>query len=222
MKKSITLLSLFLFFSCTHQHHHSNINEKYLDPQCNAEEWNKAFENKEKDTILFQKQILERLPLKKGATVADVGAGTGVFEAPLSRMVGDDGKIFAVDLAPAFIPFMKERFKKEGLKNVEVILGKIDTTTLMENSVDLILVVDTYHHFDHPELMLADFKKILRDNGYLVVIDFKRDRKARQWILDHVEKDEEQYIREISRNGFIFLRRENIPFKESFQLTFKK
>lgn len=222
MKTTIKLLILLLATACGHREHKANINEKYLDPQCNAEEWNKAFETKEKDTVLYQKQILARLPLKEGDTVADVGAGTGVFEASLSRLVGKSGKVYAVDIAPAFIPFMKRRFEKEGLINVEVVQGKSDRTTLKENSVDLILVVDTYHHFDHPESMLADFKRILKENGYMVVIDFKRDQKASQWILDHVKKDEEQYIREISRSGFHFLRAENIPFKESFQLTFKK
>jgi ubiquinone/menaquinone biosynthesis C-methylase UbiE len=143
------LISITLLLGCSHEKHVEHNNEKYLDPYCNAEEWNRSFENKDKDTILFQKQIMDHLPLNPGDSVADVGAGTGVFGSPLSKAVGPRGKVYAVDIAPAFIPFMKERFKREGLTNIEVVLGSTDSTRIKENSVNLILVVDTYHHFDH-------------------------------------------------------------------------
>jgi ubiquinone/menaquinone biosynthesis C-methylase UbiE len=217
----LTLLSFSLFASAQH-HRPGHKNDRYLDPECNADEWNKGFEESERDTVVHKKSIIGHLPVKKGDVIADVGAGTGSFESDLSKVVGKTGKIFAVDIAPAFIPFMKKRFEKEKLTNVEVVLGKIDQTTLKENSVDVILVVDTYHHFDHHEKMLQDFKKILKDQGHLVIVDFKREKGARKWILDHVEKTMEQYIDEVASNGFTFIKVEPIKFKESFQLTFKK
>lgn len=221
----LNLIILFLslsVFANTHHHKAGHKNEKYLDPSCRAEEWNKGFEEKDRDTVYYRKEILTHLPIKKGDVIADVGAGTGSFESDLSRLVGEKGKVFAVDIAPSFIPFMKARFKKEGLKNVEVVHGKTHTTTLKEKSVDLVLVVDTYHHFDNAEEMLADFSRILKKDGTLVIVDFKRSENSRKWILEHVEKSMNQYIDEISKNGFEFIREEKIPFKESFQLTFKK
>ncbi len=228
MKFSILVPTLLLIAACAGnhpKHHHGQAgtkNERYLDPNCNAEEWNKGFESSEKDTIAHKDAMLAHLPLKKGDVIADVGAGTGALERDLGALVGPAGKVFAVDVAPAFIPYMKERFKHEGLKNVEVVQGELERTTLPAASVDVILIVDTYHHFDHPAKMLADFRGVLRGGGHLVVVDFKRTPNARQWVLDHVDKSQEEFIREISDNGFTFLREEKIPFKESFQLTFRK
>jgi ubiquinone/menaquinone biosynthesis C-methylase UbiE len=117
---------------------------------------------------------------------------------------------------------MKERFQKEKLSNVEVVLGQLETTTLNEKSVDVVFVVDTYHHFDHAHLMLKDFQRILKPKGYLVIVDFMKTPGAREWILNHIKKTKEEYIKEISDAGLDFIQEEKIPFKESFQLTFRK
>lgn len=217
MNIKILLLTL-IFASCTN----TGRNEKYLDPNLNAEEWNEGFEYPEKDIVVYRKEILSHLPVKKGDAIADVGAGTGQFESSLSELVGPGGKIYAIDVAPAFIPYMKKRFKNEGLKNVEVIKGEGQTTTLPKKSVDLVLVIDTYHHFDYPKEMLKDFGKILRDQGHLVIIDFRRGPEARDWVNEHMHLTREDIINEVSRLGFKFIREEKIPFKESFQLTFQK
>ena len=197
-------------------------NAKYLDPDLNADTWNKGLQNPEKDIVVYRKEILSHLPVNKGDSIADVGAGTGQFEKELSQLVGPDGKVYAIEVAPAFIPFMKERFKKENLTNVEIIHGDSEATTLKPNSVNLVLVIDTYHHFDHPLSMLKDFEKILRPSGHLVIIDFRRGPEARPWVNEHMHLTREDIIQEISNHGFDFLREEEIPFKESFQLTFRK
>lgn len=216
-----------ILFSCSHKtHHHAHKaghrNEMYLNPKLDAQQKNTDFESADRDVIVQKENIIAHLPLNKGDYVADVGAGTGIFESGLSRKVGPHGKIYAIDIAPSFIPFMKERFAKEKLNNVEVILAKTDSTTLKQNSVNLVLVIDTYHHFDDARKMLADFRKILKKNGHLVIVDFNRTPDAREWILYHVDKTKEQYIEEITKEGFEFIREEKIPFKENFQLTFRK
>lgn len=212
----IYLLSLLLFISCTSK------NLKYMDPNCDAEYWNTGLEWHEKDIVVHKQDIFQALPLKPGDIVADVGAGTGAFEKGLSEKVGANGKVYAIDIAPAFIPYMKDRFVKENLTNVEVILGKTEKTTLPANSVNLIFVVDTYHHFDKANDILHDFKKILRAEGYLVIVDFKTGPQARPWVNEHVGITREEIIKEVTAGGFEFLREEKIPFIESFQLTFKK
>lgn len=216
----IQLLALILSLSIGHAS--SVRNAKYLDPSLNPDTWNANFENKEKDVVKYREEILHHLPVKMGETIADVGAGTGQFESHLSKLVGSQGKIYAIDIAPAFIPYMKERFKKEGLQNVEVIQGKTDSTTLSDNTAHLVLVVDTYHHFDHPKNMLRDFHHTLKTDGHLVIIDFRRGPKASAWVNEHMHLTKEDIIKEITQEGFIYLREEPIPFKESFQLTFRK
>lgn len=198
------------------------MNEKFLDPQCNAEQWDHDFQKDDRDVVTHKEAILKHLPIKKGDVIADVGAGTGMFEKGLSELTGPKGKVFAVEIAPSFVSYMKERFQKEKLQNTEVILSNENSTTLKDDSQNLVIVIDTYHHFDKPEIMLKDFKRILKNNGHLVIVDFKRTTDSREWVLNHVNKTKEEYINEISGHGFEFLREEKIPFKESFQLTFKK
>lgn len=195
---------------------------KYMDPNCDTDYWNNGLEWHEKDIIVHKKEIFEALPLKSGDIVADVGAGTGSFEKGLSEKVGPTGKVFAVEIAPAFIPYMKNRFFKENLKNVEVINGKTNKTTLQKNSVNMIFVVDTYHHFDEATKMVKDFHHILQDKGHLVIVDFRTGRQARPWVNEHVGISREEIIKQVTDGGFEFLREEKIPFIESFQLTFQK
>lgn len=212
----IYVLSLLLFVSCTSK------NMKYMDPNCDTEVWNAGLEHPEKDIVIHKQAIFNALPLKAGQSVADVGAGTGAFEKGLSEKVGPDGKVYAIEVAPAFIPYMQNRFAKENLKNVEVVRGKFDKTTLKANSVDLVFIVDTYHHFDQAKEMVADFKKILKDKGHLVIVDFRTGPQARPWVNEHVGISREEIIKQVTDGGFEFLREENIPFIESFQLTFQK
>jgi ubiquinone/menaquinone biosynthesis C-methylase UbiE len=193
-----------------------------MDPNCNAEYWNSGLEWHEKDIVVHKQEIFKALPLKRDDIVADVGAGTGAFEKGLSEIVGPSGKVFAIEIAPAFIPYMKNRFAKENLKNIEVINGKEDRTTLPKDSVNMVFVVDTYHHFDEGKKMVKDFHKILRDKGHLVIVDFRTGPDARPWVNEHVGITREQIIKEVTDGGFEFIREEIIPFFESFQLTFQK
>lgn len=193
-----------------------------MDPKLDTETWNQRFETPGKDIVVFRKEIINSLPVKEGEIIADVGAGSGQFEAELSKKVGPEGKVFAVEVAPAFIPYMKKRFEKEKLTNVEVIHSNFKSTTLKDKSVNLVFVVDTYHHFDRPVIMVKDFGRILKDKGHLVIIDFRRGPGASQWVNEHMHLSREDIIKEVTANGFEFLREERIPFKESFQLTFRK
>lgn len=193
-----------------------------MDPNCDTNAWNAGLEHPDKDIVVHKQDILKALPLKSGDYVADVGAGTGAFEKGLSEKVGPDGKVFAIDIAPAFIPYMQNRFVKENLKNVEVVQGRTDKTTLPGNSVNVVFIVDTFHHFDEPQKMVKDFHHILKDKGYLVVVDFRTGPKARPWVNDHVKITRDQVIKDVTAGGFEFLQEEKILFFESYQLTFQK
>lgn len=211
------LLSLLLvLMGCTSK------NLGYMDPNCDTNAWNAGLEHPDKDIVKYKQNIFDALPLKSGDYVADVGAGTGAFEKGLSEKVGPNGKVFAIDIAPAFIPYMQNRFVKENLKNVEVVQGHTDKTTLSKNAVDLVFIVDTFHHFDQIQKMVNDFHHITKEKGYLVIVDFRTGPNARPWVNDHVKISHQEIIDHVAAGGFEFLREEKIPFIESFQLTFQK
>lgn len=211
------LFILLTLMSCS-----SRKNMGFEDPNISADLWNHGFELPEKDVVLHRKELLRLLPVKKGDAIADVGAGTGSFEKSLSELVGTEGKVYAVEVASAFIPYMENRFEKEKLTNVKVVRGKSDQTTLKKESVNVVMVVDTYHHFDKPDEMIRDFHKILKADGHLVIVDFRKGPQARPWVNSHVYMTMEECIQVVTKNGFRLLREEKTPFLETFQLTFQK
>jgi len=107
--------------------------------------------------------------------VADIGAGSGYHVFRMAPLVGDKGKILAVDIQQEMLDIMKERMKKEKVKNVETILGKEADPKLTDNSVDLIIMVDVYHEFAYPFEMTEKMIKALKPGGRLVFVEFKKE-----------------------------------------------
>jgi ubiquinone/menaquinone biosynthesis C-methylase UbiE len=221
----VRLLQIFILIlsaSCTTQHHkQGNLNEPFLAPDMDVEKWAKGFEHHERDVIRHRSKIISNLELGPGITVADIGAGTGVFVRALSKAVGAKGRVYAVDISPGFVKHLKTMAKQEGLQNVVVIQGQPVKTNIPENSVDRILVVDTYHHFDHPVEMLQDFKKVLKQQGKLAIVDFDKTPTSREWVQSHVKKTQAEYIAEIEAQGFRLIKDADIPFEENFMLIFE-
>lgn len=137
----------------------------------NADEWAKQFDDPERDTWQMPDKVVAAVKLQPGMTVADVGAGTGYFEARLSRAVGPTGKVLAVDLEPDMVRYMTERAKRENTPNVEARIGKPDDPGLP--AVDRILIVDTWHHISDRTSYAKKLVAALKPGGMVVVVDFK-------------------------------------------------
>jgi SAM-dependent methyltransferase len=202
----------------------ANINAAFLDPNLKPAEWVERFEVESREIFASRLDIVRAMELSAGKSVADIGTGTGLFLKPFSEVVGERGKVYAVDISPRLIEFAKERVKRENLTNVEVKLSKIDSTDLAEASVDIAFVCDTYHHFEDHAAMLQSIRTALRPGGDLVVIDFERiPGKSRPWVLDHVRGDKSQFRSEIEQAGFAFIGEARIPgLHENYFLKFRK
>jgi SAM-dependent methyltransferase len=138
-----------------------------------AEVWAKAFDDPARDGWQKPDAVLDALNLQPTAYVADLGAGTGYFSARIARRV-PNGKLFAVDIEPDMVRYLRERAQREDLRVLVPVLGSAEGANLPE-PVDLILVVDTYHHIDNRVAYFAGLKHSLRRNGRLVILDFKAD-----------------------------------------------
>ena len=139
----------------------------------NAEQWAKQFDDPSRDAWQKPEEVLEALQLKPTAIVADLGAGTGYFSVRLAKRL-PQGKVFAVDIEPDMLRYLAERKHHEHLMVLEPVQASADDAHLPE-PVDLVLVVDTYHHIDNRTAYFAKLRKSLRPDGRLAIVDFKVD-----------------------------------------------
>ena len=154
--------------------------------------------------------------------VADVGAGTGFFARLMAKEVAPSGKVYAVEIASAFLKHIKETAKKESIDNIELVLCDQKSTNLPAESIDLAIVCKTYHHFEFPYQTLESIHQALRAKGILVVIDFERvEGISRDWVLNHVRCGKGTVTDEIRDSGFDLV--DEIPLlEEDYILRFKK
>jgi SAM-dependent methyltransferase len=139
----------------------------------NAETWAKEFDDPARDAWQKPDEVLDALHLERSAIVADIGAGTGYFSARIARRV-PDGKVFAVDIEPDMVRYLGERKHRELLHALVPVQASAESANLPE-PVDVVVVVDTYHHIDNRIGYFARLKASLRPDGRLAIIDFRPD-----------------------------------------------
>jgi len=120
-------------------------------------------------------RMLASLQVRPGSVVADIGAGIGYHAWRLAAIVGPAGKVIAEDIQEEMIRMMKQNIEKRGLKNVEIVLGTPADPKLPEGTIDLVLMVDVYHEFSDPALMMTHIKKALKPGGRVVLVEFRKE-----------------------------------------------
>lgn len=127
----------------------------------------------EREKTEMPDRLLEALQIKPGMTVADVGAGTGYFSWRMARRVGPDGRVLAVEIQPEMLERLGVEMRKRDISNVRSILGTPVDPNLPAQSVDLALMVDVYHEFQHPEAMVAKIRESLKEDGRMVLVEYR-------------------------------------------------
>jgi len=115
------------------------------------------------------------LDLHPGMVVADIGAGSGYMTLRIAPLVGPTGKVYAEDIQPALLQLAQARALAAHLSNVEVVLGSDTDVKLPDDSIDLALLVDVYHEFQHPREMLRSIRRSLKTGGRLVLIEYRKE-----------------------------------------------
>jgi SAM-dependent methyltransferase len=138
-----------------------------------AERWARVFDDPARDAWQQPQRVIEALRLPPEAMVADIGAGTGYFAVRLARAL-PKGRVFAVDLEPDMVRYLGERAAGEGLANLEPVQAAADDPRLPAR-VDLVLVVNTYHHIEARERYFGRLRDSLRPGAAVAIIDFRMD-----------------------------------------------
>ena len=162
-------------------------------------------------------QILETLALKPGQNVADIGAGGGYFSLRFATLVGQKGRVFAVDTNSEFLEFIEKSCKAKGLNNVETILAIEDGLALPEN-VDLVFMRNVCHHIPNRPEYFRKLKNFLKPGGRIAIVEYKSVKRLsfRRMFGHYVPK--EAIIKEMNEAGYQF--QEDLDFlpEQSFTI----
>jgi ubiquinone/menaquinone biosynthesis C-methylase UbiE len=136
-------------------------------------------EREERETEEAPNRLVSALSLKPGYQVGDVGAGSGYLTWRMARVVGPTGKIYANDIQPEMISFLRTNLLVRGITNVVPVLGTTTDPRLPDSTLDLILLVDVYHECDHPLEMTRRMTDALKPGGRLVFVEYRGEER---WI----------------------------------------
>jgi len=179
-------------------------------------EW---LERKEREMEENTTQLLKNLAVQPGTVIADIGAGSGYHSSLLSKMVRD-GKVYAVDVEPEMIAYLKNRIKLEGYKNIIPVLSTEQKVSLPANSIDVMLLVDVYHEFSFPYEMTLSMLEALKPGGQLVLVEFRAEDPNVPIKTIH-KMSERQAVKEFKASGFLFEKNMgNLPWQHC--LIFRK
>jgi ubiquinone/menaquinone biosynthesis C-methylase UbiE len=146
-------------------------------------------------------RVLRAAGVRHGAVVADVGAGPGYFTLALARAVGRRGRVYAVDPGVPHLERLRERLMKTGVRNVTPVLSRGDDPSLPPGACDVVLIVNTYHHFPDGPAFLRRLAQALRRGGRLAAIDFEKRETPVGPPVDH-RVAREDFLRDARRAGF--------------------
>lgn len=151
------------------------------------------------------RKLVDALELKPGQVVADVGVGTGYFAFRMAPLLGEKGKVLGVDIQQEMLDLLKTKAAKLKVPNVEGVLGTVKDPKLPEAGVDLVLMVDVYHEFDHPWEMMQAIKKSLKPGGRVVLVEYRKEDPAVP-IKEVHKMSEEQIKKEMTAAGLEHVR----------------
>ena len=176
-----------------------------------AEEWIKLLDSPERVAGLKIDEIVAALHLKPGTVVADLGAGSGLFAAPLAQAVGDKGTVYAVDIDSKLLDHINEKVKQQGIGNVQTVLGQFGDPKLPSTNVDMAFLHDVLHHIEDKPGYLQQVVRYMAPSGRIAIVepDAKKGPHADDPKLQVTKDELDGWMANVG-----FVRSEEIPVSE--------
>jgi precorrin-6B methylase 2 len=159
-------------------------------------------------------KIMAAIGVQAGMVIGEVGAGQGRFTVHLARKVGESGKIYANDIDESSLAHLRDRCKRIGLNNVDIIHGQVEDPLFPKDSLDMVFMILTYHHLAKPVALLKNLIPSLKPGATVVVVDPDPEKDKDRWGRESTS--EEEIRKEAGEAGFelvgieTFLERDNI------------
>ncbi len=163
--------------------------------------WSSVFDDPKRAEWQKPAEMVAALNLKRGQTVADLGAGTGYFLRHLCNAIGDHGTVFAVDVEASLVAHLRTRADQEELEQVVPVLASFDRPRLPPGRTDLVLIVDTFHHLDHRPHYLEKLKQALTPLGRVAIVDWLKKPLPEGPPPDH-KIERSKVVTEMTAAGF--------------------
>lgn len=197
------------------------INDSFRDP--NVKEYVERFEVESREVFNRREEILKACEIQPGQTVADIGAGTGIFTRLFSKAVGKEGSVIAVDISQNFLDHITTVAREQGQTNIVTLLCSEDSTKLPVNSVDVAYICDTYHHFEYPFKTMDSLFAAMKPGGKVILVDFRRiEGETSDFTLKHVRAGQEVFEAEVLKSGFVKVAENKEILKENYFVIFQK
>ncbi|MGC6491635.1 MAG: class I SAM-dependent methyltransferase [Myxococcota bacterium] len=199
-------------------------NARFTAEDMQRETWVERFENPKREVFSKRAAVVEAMQLAPGATVADIGAGTGAYLDVLVDAVGPDGVVVATELSEGFRKGLSDRADAAGWSQVRVRPSRADHCGLDDASVDSALLVDVYHHLDAPVPFVQDLARAITPGGTLVVVDFDPGKpEATEWVKDHVYLTADEMVAQVVGTGlFTLLDRPDVGLVDNAMVRFTR
>ena len=122
--------------------------------------------------------VMEKAGFKKGMTVAEIGAGTGRMTLWITDKIGPEGVIYANDIDVQGLEHLRNRAREAGFKNIRTIVGGVTDPKLPEGLMDIVFMINVFHHLDDPVALLKNTKSAFKPGGYLVIVECDPEKVA--------------------------------------------
>jgi len=162
MKRALLVISLLLVSCKTPSAAHHSFDD--------ADAWAARFEDPSREAWQKPSEVLAALAVPADAKIADIGSATGYFPVRFAKVV-PQGHVYGMDVESSMVEYLNKRAERESLSNLSSLQAEYDDAKIPE-PVDLIIIVDTYHHIEQRPAYFTKLAPSLKKGGRLAIIDF--------------------------------------------------
>jgi len=176
------------------------------------EEWEKRLNRRQPPV-----KIMDAIGIKPGMVIGEVGAGTGRMTMWIADQVGDYGKVYANDINTGSLEHLKERCKRDGFENVEIIVGEVEDPKLPAKALDIAFMINVYHHLDSPAPLIRNLLPSLKSDGILAIVECDPDKV--DWGKEEGCTRKNDMVRELKEAGFEVVRIETFLNEDNIYIA---
>ncbi|MBW9172757.1 class I SAM-dependent methyltransferase [Clostridium estertheticum] len=168
-------------------------------------------------------QVIKSLEIKKGNTIADIGSGGGYFTFKFSKIIGTDGKVFAVDTNQKFLSHINKILKRDKIQNIKIVISNENRCPLSNISYDLIFMRNVFHHITSPVNYFKNIKNCIKPGCKIAIIEWLPTNMKWRYVGFPGHCTQENEIQKIMLDaGFMHLKSFNFLKRESFNIFQKQ